>query len=57
MTILIGSAGVRWRLEENRKESRMHEYIAFDSHKHYTWVEREEVAAGKRSTVSSIRRE
>jgi transposase len=25
----------------------MEEYIAFDSHKHYTWVEHEEVASGK----------
>ena len=25
----------------------MNEYIAFDSHKHYTWVEHEEVATGK----------
>ena len=25
----------------------MREYIAFDSHKHYTWVEREQVATGK----------
>jgi len=26
----------------------MREYIAFDSHKHYTWVEREEVESGRR---------
>jgi len=25
----------------------MEEYIAFDSHKRYTWVEREEVSSGK----------
>jgi transposase len=25
----------------------MQEYIAFDSHKHYTWVEREQVSTGK----------
>jgi transposase len=25
----------------------MEEYIAFDSHKHYTWVEREHIATGK----------
>ena len=25
----------------------MEEYIAFDSHKHYTWVEREQVSSGK----------
>jgi transposase len=25
----------------------MEEYIAFDSHKHYTWVEQEKVASGK----------
>ena len=25
----------------------MEEYIAFDSHKHYTWVEREQVASGR----------
>jgi hypothetical protein len=25
----------------------MKEYIAFDSHKHYTWVEREQVATGR----------
>src|SRR5207245_11756825 len=25
----------------------MEEYIAFDSHKHYTWVEHEQVATGR----------
>lgn len=25
----------------------MREYIAFDSHKHYTWVERQEVESGR----------
>jgi hypothetical protein len=25
----------------------MREYIAFDSHKHYTWAEHEEVATGR----------
>lgn len=25
----------------------MHEFIAFESHKHYTWVEREEVHSRK----------
>lgn len=27
----------------------MGEYIAFDSHKHYTWVEREQAASGRRA--------
>jgi transposase len=30
-----------------RKESRRMEYIAFDSHKHYTWVEREQAETGR----------
>ncbi|MBI4480196.1 MAG: hypothetical protein HY651_09255 [Acidobacteria bacterium] len=29
-----------------RKESRRLEYIAFDSHKHYSWVERQEAVSG-----------
>jgi transposase len=29
------------------KEPRMEEYIAFDSHKHYPWVEHEQVETGK----------
>jgi transposase len=29
------------------EEPRMEEYIAFDSHKRYTWVEREQVSTGK----------
>src|SRR3989442_15210871 len=31
----------------NRKESRMKEYIAFDSHKHYTLMERENRETGR----------
>ena len=36
----------RWELHE-RKKSRMEEYIAFDSHKRYTWVEREDATTGR----------
>jgi transposase len=32
---------------KKRKEPRMKEYIAFDSHKHYTLVEREDVTTGQ----------
>jgi transposase len=34
-----------------RKEPRMKEFIAFDSHKRYTWVEREGMETGKTTTV------